>query len=464
MESTDSYRDAISTVDKKGKRVWIYPKKPSGKWHRRRLWIGYSLVALLFAGPHIRIAGEPLLLFNVLERKFILFGQIFWPQDFHLFAIAMVTAVVCVTLFTVIFGRLFCGWACPQTVFLELIFRKIEYWIEGDRNHQKKLNSSPWTAEKVVKKSAKHIVFWGISFLIANSFLAYIIGSEELWAIQIDDPSHHIGGLIALSIFTTIFYLVFAKLREQVCTTICPYGRLQSVLLDSKSLVVAYDHKRGEGRGKLKKNENRQEVKKGDCIDCSQCVDVCPTGIDIRNGTQLECTNCTACIDACDFMMKKVGMDEGLIRYASENEIQTGQKFKWNLRTRSYSFLLVALMALLVFLIVTRSNFEASIYRQRGTTVRAFSDTQYSNTYEFTLINKTNLDQDFTIQLIKGNGEIQLIGTDLTLPKQGSVNGTFLIITDKDKVKPRKNPITIGILSDGVVIEKIDLSFMGPLL
>jgi cytochrome c oxidase accessory protein FixG len=207
--------------------------------------VSYALLILLFAGPHIKIGGEPMLLFNVLERKFVIFGQVFWPQDFYIFAIALVFGVVFIILFTVIFGRLFCGWVCPQTIFMEMVFRRIEYWIEGDWTHQKKLDQMPWTKEKIRKRILKHGIFWGISFLIANTFLAYIIGAEELWAIQTTHPKEHIGGLIALVIFTTVFYGVFARLREQVCTTICPYGRLQGVLLDRNSIVITYDHVRG---------------------------------------------------------------------------------------------------------------------------------------------------------------------------------------------------------------------------
>ena len=210
---------------------------------------------------------------------------------------------------------------------MEMVFRRIEYFIEGDYKHQQKLNKGPWNIDKIFLKSVKHIAFFGISFLIANTFLAYIIGSDELWNIQIVSPAQHIEGLIIITIFSFVFYGVFAFMREQVCTTICPYGRLQGVLLDRKSIIVAYDYIRGEGRGKFSKNEERKEVGKGDCIDCNQCVDVCPTGIDIRNGTQLECVNCTACIDACNFMMEKTGLEKGLIRLDSEDGIKNSIPF-----------------------------------------------------------------------------------------------------------------------------------------
>ena len=255
VEDTESYRDSIATVDEKGKRIWIYPKKPKGWFYDKRKVLSYVLLLFLFAGPYIKIGGEPLLMVNILERKFVLFGQVFWPQDFYIFALGMITFVVFIILFTVVFGRLFCGWICPQTIFMEMVFRRIEYWIEGDFKHQKKLNAASWNAEKIRKKLLKHSIFWGISFLIANTFLSYVIGYEALWEIILDNPADHVGGLIAIIIFTTVFYLVFSQMREQVCTTVCPYGRLQGVLLDKNSLVVAYDHVRGEGtagRGKFR--------------------------------------------------------------------------------------------------------------------------------------------------------------------------------------------------------------------
>ena len=252
---------------------------------------------------------------------------------------------------------------------MEMVFRRIEYWIEGDWKHQQKLDAAPWNAEKIRKKVLKHTIFWLISFLIANTFLAYIVGSEELWRIQTGNFSEHVGGFISIVIFTTVFYLVFSRLREQVCTTICPYGRLQGVLLDPNSMVVAYDHKRGEGekgRGKFRKKEDRAALGKGDCIDCNQCVNVCPTGIDIRHGTQLECVNCTACIDECDHMMGAVGLEKGLIRFVSENGIKNGTRFQWTRRVKAYTALLIALMGVLVTLLITRSDFQATILRQRG--------------------------------------------------------------------------------------------------
>ncbi|MBR9978074.1 MAG: 4Fe-4S binding protein, partial [Bacteroidetes bacterium] len=274
-----TFRDRIATVDEEGGRNWIYPKKPFGRFFRWRTWVSWLLLAFLFLAPFIRINDEQLLLFNVLERKFVLFGITFWPQDFHLFVLLMIASVVFIFLFTAVYGRIFCGWICPQTIFMEMVFRKIEYLIEGDAHKQRALHAAPWTTGKILKKVSKQVIFFGISFLISNLFLAYIIGMDELLEIVTAPPSAHLTGFITILLFSGAFYFVFSWFREQVCTLVCPYGRLQGVLLDESSVVISYDFVRGEPREKFRKNVER---KAGDCVDCHQCVVVCPTGIDIR--------------------------------------------------------------------------------------------------------------------------------------------------------------------------------------
>jgi len=462
-EPDESFRDSIATINKAGNRNWIYPKKPFGKYYNARSILSIVLLALLFSGPLIRIGGQPLLLFNIIDRKFIIFGQIFWPQDFYLFVLAMLTMILFIILFTVVFGRLFCGWICPQTIFMELVFRKIEYWIEGDYGKQKILNKQPWNLEKIRKKGLKSGIFFIISFLISNTFLAYIIGSEELIRIITDDPSDHIQGFTAILIFTGVFYFVFAFFREQVCIVVCPYGRLQGVMLDADSVLVAYDYVRGEQRDKFRKKEDRLKNDKGDCIDCKQCIHVCPTGIDIRNGTQLECVNCTACMDACDDIMEKVGFKKGLIRYDSENGI--AQKKRWSLsgRTMAYTIVLAVLMIVFGFLLAGRNEVEASLLRTPGMLYQIKENNKVSNLFNLKIINKTNEQVPLNLKLLNFEGEIQLIGEkQLVLPPQGMTEGVLFILLNQKDLQGIKSEVEVGVFSNGVMIDKVETNFMGP--
>lgn len=462
-EEESSFRDAISTVDKQGKRVWVYPKRPGGKFYNWRKWVSYTLLVLLFSAPFIKIGGEPLLLLNIIERKFVILGRVFWPQDTHLFLIAMITLVVFIIVFTVVYGRIFCGWICPQTIFMELVFRRIEYWIEGDHTHQRKLNNGPWTPEKIRKKLLKQAIFLFISFLIANIFLAYIIGSEALIAIITDPPSEHVGGLIGMIVFSLIFYGVFAQLREQVCTTICPYGRLQGVLLDRDSIVIAYDKVRGEGRAKFRKGEDRPALGKGDCIDCNACVVVCPTGIDIRNGTQLECVNCTACIDACDSIMDSIGYPKGLIRYASENNIVNKEKgFKWTTRVKAYTAVLGVLMVVLTGLIIIRSEVETSILRTPGMTYQDEGNGLYSNLYNYKVVNKTNRAFPIRFESKSDFARIQLVNDSSFVEKQGILEGVLFIHVHEKDLSDTKTKIEIAVFEGDKLIETVTTNFMGP--
>jgi cytochrome c oxidase accessory protein FixG len=462
-ENKEAFRDKIATVDQDGRRLWVFPKKPDGKYYNWRKITSYILLALMFIGPFVKIGGEPLLMLNVIERKFIIFGKIFWPQDIHLFALLMLTGVVFIILFTVIFGRLFCGWVCPQTIFMEMLFRRIEYWFEGDWTHQKKLSNSKWNWEKIRKRGGKWGVFWIISFLIANIFLAYIIGSEELLKIIQEPPKEHIGGLTAIIIFTTVFFFVFAWFREQVCTVVCPYGRLQGVLLDRKTVVVAYDHERGENRAKFRKNEDREEQGKGDCIDCGQCVNVCPTGIDIRNGTQLECINCTACIDACDYMMEKVDLDKGLIRYASEDQIENKAKFTFTTRMLASSVVLGILVVVFCALLVTRTDVDMTVLRAPGMLYQDKGEAGLSNLYTYKLINKTNKSFNVDFKLEDRPGSVELIGDSVHhIEEQNILEGALFVILEKDELEGRKTPLVIGVYRDGKLIDKVKTSFIGP--
>lgn len=456
----DSFRDKVATVDKKGKRIWMFPQKPEGKLYNLRKTVTAFYLLLFFGLPFVKVGGHPVFLINILQRRFILFGQIFWPQDFFIFAIGMVLFIVFVALFTVVFGRVFCGWACPQTIFMEMIFRKVEYWIDGNAAQQKVLAGMPWNTDKVIKRVSKWIIFWLMSFIIANTFLEYIIGVDELYKMITEPIGQHIGTLVALIIFTTVFFFVYLWMREQVCTVICPYGRMQGVLLDKDSVVVAYDYKRGEKRGKFHKNEQRTL---GDCIDCSQCVRVCPTGIDIRNGTQLECVNCTACIDVCNHMMEAVGLPTGLIRYASENNIAQNKPWKFTWRMRAYSIVMCLLLGVLVWLLASRTDVGVTILRTPGQLYQEQPNHQMSNLYNYKLLNKTFVDKELTLMPENFTGSIKLVGEErLKVPKDGIIAGTMFVYVDNSSLKGRKTPIRIGVYEGGKKITTITTSFLGP--
>ena len=469
METPENevFRDSIATVDSEGKRSWVFPKKPSGRFYKYRSYVSYFLLAFLLAAPFIKINGNQFLLFNVLERKFNIFGFPFWPQDFHLLVISMITGVVFVILFTVVFGRIFCGWICPQTIFLEMVFRKIEYWIDGDRGKQIRLDKQPWNAEKVRKRLLKWFIFFIISFIIANVFLAYLIGGDKLISYITGNPLDNISTLIALLIFTSVFYFVFAWFREQVCIIACPYGRLQGVLLDNKTINVAYDHKRGErekGRSKFKKNENREALGKGDCIDCKQCVVVCPTGIDIRNGTQLECVNCTACIDECDHIMESVGLPKGLIRYASEDNIAKKKPFQFTARMKGYSAVLFILTGILIGMLFLRNDVEAIILRLPGQLYQHKENNIISNVYTYKVINKTSKDiKDISYKILSHKGKIELVShSNFIVPKRGLAEGTLFIEINASALKGDKDKLEIGVFSGDKLIETTSTNFLGP--
>jgi cytochrome c oxidase accessory protein FixG len=458
----ESFRDRIATVNASGKRNWIFAQKPKGKLYSLRTYISWFFFILFFSLPFVYVYGQPLFLFNVTEARFIVFGKVFWPQDFFIFGLATITFIVFIVLFTAAFGRLFCGWVCPQTIFMEMFFRKIEYAIEGNAAQQKLLAKAPWTSGKIAKKTAKHTIFYGMSFIIANFFLAYIIGVKELGKIITEPVQQHVGGLSSILIFSGIFYAVYAFFREQACTVVCPYGRLQGVLLDRNSMIVAYDHKRGEPRGKFNKKTTRDL---GDCIDCTQCVKVCPTGIDIRNGTQMECVGCTACIDACNNIMESINKPLGLIRYASENGIDNREPLKYTGRMKLYTVLLSILLTILAILLFTRKDVDTTIMRTPGMLYQQRGADSVSNLYNIKVANKTVHSIPLHLKLEGMSGRIEVIGghNTVTVRDGGQGSGSFFVILPADIIHERKLPLQIGLYDGSKKIDVIKTNFLGPI-
>lgn len=460
------FRDHIATAEKDGRRKWIYPRKVSGQFYRWRTWLSWLLLAIMFAGPFITIHGNPLLLMNIVERKFVVLGQIFWPQDMIIFAIAVLVGLTSIVIFTAAFGRVWCGWACPQTVMMEMVFRKIEYFIEGDAHEQRVLNQGAWNAGKIFKKLAKHAIFYALSFFVGNVLLSYIIGWQPLYQIITDPPAQHVVGLSFMVSFSLLFYGIFARFREQACTFICPYGRLQSVLLDENSIVVAYDHKRGEKRGPLRGEQKfgqRRFAGFGDCVACNQCVSVCPTGIDIRNGTQLECIHCTACMDACDAVMTKINEPRGLIRYASLNGIERREPLRFTPRLAGYCVVLFVLTTVLGVMLFTRADVEATVLRAPGSLFQQMPDGHFSNLYTVRVVNKTSREIPVELRLENPAGSLTVMGQgSIVVAAQKLSENSVLIELDSASLKPGTTPLVLGVYSGGKKIETLKTAFIGP--
>ena len=460
----ETFRDSVGTMDTTGKRKWVYPRKPKGKYTNYRLLVSILLLIIYFSIPFIKINGNPVLLINIIERQFYILGQPFYPQDFFILALGAITSLVFIILFTVAFGRIFCGWICPQTIFLEMIFRKIEYAIEGDRNKQIRLDNQAWDSEKIWKRSLKWFSFMLISLIITHIMFMYIVGYEEVFNIMQQGPFEKPTNFLVMVLFTAAFYFVFAWFREQVCTMVCPYGRLQGVLIDKETINVLYDYKRGENRSKWKKGEDRRAAGKGDCIDCKQCVVVCPTGIDIRDGLQMECVNCTACIDACDEVMVKVGLPTGLIRYASEREIEEQTKFKFTTRMKAYTVVLALLTGFLGFLLYNRGEMEAKFLKQPGSSF-FIRDGKITNTYNYTFLNKSNETKTVIIKIIEPkDGEItSSAGNRIILKRDAMIKGTVNVSFPESQIKLSKQNLTLGVYDmNGELLDSYTTYFEGP--
>ncbi|MEB2785686.1 cytochrome c oxidase accessory protein CcoG [Algoriphagus persicinus] len=459
----DTFRDALATVQDDGKRNWVYPKKVKGFFYKYRTYVSWILLAILFAGPFIKVDGRPWLLFNIFERKFIIFGAIFWPQDTYLLIFLLLIFFVFIILFTVAFGRVWCGWACPQTLFMEMVFRKIEYLIEGDANQQRALNEQSWNQEKITKKTIKITIFALISLLIGHLVMAYLIGIDQVIQIVSSPPFEHMAGFVGLLAFSGVFMFVFTWFREQACLVVCPYGRLQGVMLDNNSINVMYDYIRGEPRAPIRKNA-AENVDKGDCVDCSLCVQVCPTGIDIRNGIQMECVNCTACIDACDEVMIKVDRPTGLIRYASENSIKQGFEKLLTSRVKAYIAVLILLTAIFVSLIATRDDISATITRFPGITYQEREDGMVTNLYQITLINKTFESQEVELKSLTEGMGVEIVGQQhLVLDAQSKFEGRFFLVKNQNEVRVNQEKVALVLFHNGEEIDQIETNFTAPI-
>jgi len=460
-EDHDTFRNELASIQRDGRRRWVFARQPSGPRYRARTILSWFLLAFLFTAPFIRVNGQQLLLLDFLERRFVFFGLVFWPQDFYLVVLLALTILIGIALLTVAAGRLWCGWVCPQTIFMEMLFRKIEYLIDGSATQQIRLAQAPWTFQKAWRRVLKVAIFFGLSFVIANVFLAYIIGSDDLITIVTDPVDAHVGGLVAISLFSLVFFAVFYRFREQACTFACPYGRMMSALTDRHTRQITYDWIRGEPRGHVARNEGGS--RQGDCIDCAQCVTVCPTGIDIRNGSQLECVGCTACMDACDTVMRKVSRPVGLIRTTSVHAIETGRPQRLPTRVRAYAVIWLLVLSALVTLLWTRPPVDILVLRQAGTLYVTLPDNQLGNFYTIQIINRTGREHTLEYRVVSPTrATLTALGSIDTATPHGLVVGRFLLSVPAGDLPGISTPVEIDVLANGQPLYTITSAFLGP--
>lgn len=345
------HEERLATTDEHGHRVYLYPEDVSGIWRNRRTIFYWFLIFIFLVLPWIHYDGMQVILLNLPKREFIFLGETFYAHDAPLLLMIFLGFIFTMGFITSIWGRFWCGWSCPQTVFIDAIYRRIERIVEGKARQREKLDASPWSFTKLFKKAVKWSLFLVASLHISHSFLGYFVGTRELFWITLSPPAEHMTLFLIMLFLTALFLFDFGWFREQFCLIACPYGRIQSVMMDENSLVVAYDTKRGEPH----KGAERAGEAHGDCINCYACVRSCPTGIDIRRGTQLECIACTNCIDACDDIMTRVGKDTGLIRYDRENNLEGNPVKKFGIRPKIYLLLMIA-VAISFIVTVTKSK------------------------------------------------------------------------------------------------------------
>jgi cytochrome c oxidase accessory protein FixG len=368
----------LTTTDAHGNRVYVHPEDLDGRWKRRRFWVYWILIGIYMVLPWLHYKGKQLVLIDIPGREFTFFGITLWGHDVPYLIFVLLGFVFLIAIVTSIWGRVWCGWACPQTVFLDTIFRKIETIVEGKSRQRKLLAEAPWSTGKILKKSLKWTLFTLVSLHIVHSFLGYFVGARELFWITTQSPEKNWTLFITMIVLTGIILFDFGWFREQFCTIVCPYGRLQSIIMDADSLTVAYDERRGEPR----KGPGVPKESQGDCVNCFQCVRVCPTGIDIRRGSQMECIGCTACIDACDNIMEKLDKPRGLIRYTSENELAGKRAPLVRPRTLIYGAVFLAILAFAYVSISHMGDIKTLVLRGSQDLYKIKADGQVLNHYK----------------------------------------------------------------------------------
>ncbi|MCA9519736.1 MAG: cytochrome c oxidase accessory protein CcoG [Myxococcales bacterium] len=451
----------LSTLNQDGTRNWIRPKLSKGKHYRRRLFTAWGLIALFAGLPYLTINGKPAIFLNIMAREFTFFGTTFFPTDNLLLLLLLLSIFLGIFLFTALFGRVWCGWACPQTVYMEYVFRPIERLIEGPPSAQKRIDKQGFHPRRLLKT----FVFLLVALGLAHIFLSYFVGVDALAHWVRRSPFEHPVSFLVMASTTALIFFDFAYFREQTCLVACPYGRFQSVLLDRKSLIVGYDYNRGEPRGKKRERDDAPEQGFGDCIDCKACVVTCPTGIDIRDGLQMECINCTQCIDACDDIMAKVQKPLGLIRYTSQDELENADKKKLRLRVFIYPALMAVMLIAFIIVLTGRTTAEVTILRSRDHAFQMMGPNEVANIVNLRINNRTTERHSYTLS-VEGHKDAKLIAPNNPMTIEGSQQeaATIFIVLPKSAFvgKTKKPTITLKVV-DGQGFEyKEEYPLTGP--
>jgi cytochrome c oxidase accessory protein FixG len=467
----ESPEEVLSTMHKDGKRRWLYPTLSKGNLYLRRKILGWLLIVLFFGLPVAKIGGQPAMFLDIIHRRFVLFGKTFYATDTIILWLFGLTILLIIAAVTAVFGRVWCGWACPQTVYMEFIFRPIDRLIEGKESARRKLDEGPWTGEKIAKKGAKLVVYTLIAAAMAHSFVAYFVSWDQLLVWMQSSPATHWGFFLMMAITTALVVFDFYYFREQMCTIACPYARIQSVLQDRDSMIVSYDSKRGEPRGRRKRGKaDEGEVKlvvpaaQGDCIDCGACVRTCPTGIDIRNGLQMECIGCTQCIDACDAIMISVKQPVGLIRYTSENALEGKPTRILRPRVGLYMGLMALVGTLFTLALTSAGGLEVEIFRAPGAPFAALPTGEVSNRVKIRVHNRTDLAQDVRVELVEPEGaRVQIVGPPtLTLTPGQMKREEAWVVIPKAAFKDGQVRGRFRVGSGPQLVEEIPFTLLGP--
>ena len=460
MKSTTPTLDSLSTIQADGSRKFVHPADVHGSFTTWRRVAALVLLVIYIALPWIPVNGFPAVFLDVQERRFHFFGLTLATQDLWIGFFLVTGLAFGLFYITALFGRIWCGWTCPYTVFLEQLYRRVERWIDGDGPSRRQLEDAPWTASKIARRVFKHGVFILISAGIAHIFLSYFVSIKSLYEMMKHSPAHHTLAFGAVLFLTGALYFSFSWFREQFCVILCPYGRLQSALTDDNSVVIGYDKKRGEPRGK-----GTVEKPAGDCINCRRCVQVCPTGIDIRNGLQLECIGCAACVDACDDVMLKLKRPKGLVRHDSFKGLQGGKTKFIRPRTLFYSVILLVWVSAFSVAITRISPLRASVVRMGGASFYVDNGV-IRNQFQLRIINKRNAASTYRIQLV-GNvpPSLKIIGVDQTidLPAMGEDQKTIVLTLPQADYKERsKFTIKVTDIARGDTSETRVMEYLGP--